>query len=238
MLNGNKIEFFTFVEGLDTICPPVEAKKCLPSWWSKIKRNEGSCPINNIPTVPGSVKKCPAVSDYILNGFIIKCWTDIYIDPTDTLNPTIQPSMTSMPSINRVMESVYNMHLPDKVLEEYPLTIKIQTPWVVRTKKGYSIKASDPFYHFNLDYVCAPGIVDTDVYHNLSVQLMIKSKKPFCIPFGSPLILLQPFKREKFYMKINKDREMAKKLFSYSSLISFCRFSASSLYNKIRKKII
>lgn len=235
MINRTKVEFFTILEGLETICPPVESKKFLPDWWNNIKKSDGTCPVSNIPTVPGSVKKCPAVADYLLSGFIIPCWTDIYIDPSDLNNPTIQPSMSNIPSINRVVETVYNMHLPENVLKEYPLTIKVQTPWIIKTKKRYSIKASDPFYHFNLNYVCVPGIVDTDYYNNLSVQIMIKSREPFVIPFGSPLILIQPFKREKFYIKINKDINQAKRLFTRSSLISFCRFSAASLYNKIRR---
>lgn len=230
------INFHAALEGLEKICPILKSSKHLPEWWKKIDKNEGCNVLSGIPSSPGSVKKCPAITDFILNGFIMNLWTDLYIDPTTYPDPTFEPALQYGPSITINVETSYSYRVPKHVVDEYPHTIKIQSPWLAETTKGYSIYVTDPFYHFNKDFKIVPGIVDTDVYNIITLQVMLKRSKPFVIPFGTPIAHILPFKREKLSFNVLPKSEKSDKMLQYSSLISFSRFSASSLYNFIRKK--
>jgi hypothetical protein len=70
------------------------------------------------------------------------------------------------------------------------------SPWKIITPKGYSTLQLPATYHFNDDFSVMTGIRDTDVYHNLSIQLLIHSpNKEIFIPRGTPLAHYFPYKR-------------------------------------------
>lgn len=233
-----KIEFHNVIKGLDEIYSIKKSSSLLPDWWKKTNPNDGQRFYNGTPLVPGNIKKCPGISDFLLDGHIIPAWTDMFIDPTQP-GPRgdsckIDVAMVSQScTINAFNTSTFREYLPPQIKCDH--IIRIQTPWAIKTSSGHSIQILDPFYFFNTDFVCAPGILDTDAYHSLSVQLMVKSDKPFIIPFGSPLCIVRPFKREKYTSKIFKKNEKGDSLFTKSFFIKSCKFLETSIYNSIRK---
>jgi hypothetical protein len=231
------IQFYPTYRGLEKISPIIKASKCLPSWWKTANKNEDQTFTDGIPDEVGNIKKCPGIADFLLNGFVLRSWTDIVIDPIDDCNCEIRPSI-QLPSVamHTITHSTYKPHLPLHALEKYTHIIKIQTPWLVKTKRGTSVIIDNPYYFFNNNFDCAPGIQDSDIFFSITLQLLIKSKKQFMIPFGTPLAIIRPHKRKKYSCKINQFSKKVEYLLGYSSLISFCKYSSSNMYNMVRQK--
>lgn len=230
------IEFYATYGGLEKICPIVKASKLTPCWWKNADKNANQTFTDGVPDEAGNIKKCPGISDLLLDGFILTSWADMVVDPIDEYNCKIQPSIDIPLAMHTVTHTSYKPHLPAHVLEEYNHVLKIQTPWLVKTKRGHSVYIDNPFYFFNENFICSPGILASDSFFTITLQLLIKSKKRFMIPFGTPLAVIRPFKRKKYKYKINQFSKKAEQLFSYSSLVSFCKFSASVMYNNNRNK--
>lgn len=230
------IEFYSLVDGIEKISPIQKASKLLPSWWKNINVNDNQTFLNSTPINPGNIKKCPGISDFLLDGYILTAWTDIYIDPSDEHICEFKTSI-DLPGaiINQITESVYKPYLSDGALSTYRHALQITPPWLIKTKRGYSIQLQDPFFFFNKEFACSPGIVDTDIIHKVSPVIFIKSDKPFIIPFNTPLAIIKPLKREKLTYNIIPYSRETEKLNMYSNLMSFCKFSTSSIYNLTRK---
>lgn len=65
------------------------------------------------------------------------------------------------------------------------------------------------FYEFDCDFSVFPGIVDTDQYHQINLQVLYHGNgEEIFIKRGTPLAQFIPFKRESFSMQV---RGMSKK---------------------------
>ena len=194
-----EVNFVTTIQGLNLLedCVPKPAKEYIPDWWKKA------------PTVKsekfwggstfGNMKVCPSFSDYFTKGYIVPMWVDsnLYCDSgsKDWRWETADGKFIWSSHGN----SQYLDYVDHKFLNKNSFFIfKIPLPWYVFTTKGYSLYQLPTFFHFNEDFSVVPGVRDTDVYHEINIQLLIHSeKKEIFIPRGTPLAQYIPFKREK-----------------------------------------
>lgn len=232
------IEFWALQEGIEETAPIVPAKEILPEWWKKLS-------IKGVETTDTGLmaqflgekrtaKRCPAIIDFMTHGWVMTMWCDLVIKTIDG-NMMFQYSLPGWDNAGS-MHPNWQMidHLP-KDAPKYLGVFKPGTPWLVKTKPGYSTYHLDPFYFFNPNFDTAPGIQDSDLYHDLNPQMLIK-KEEFIIPKGTPLQIIVPFKREEMKGAIVPVCEKTRWLNQKSHLISFSRFSSANSYNEYRNK--
>jgi len=228
-----EIEFFPTTLEIDKVAPIVPASKFLPKWWTDIDPNKHVNLVNNVPVIRGNIKKCPGVSDFLTKGFILPAWTDFYFCYENGKMKKIS-SLQSHGIIHQPDTSFIDF-LPDNIKFKKPISYKLLTPWLIKTPPGYSSLILNPTFHFNDNFDTMPGILDTDIFHTLSIEILVKESKTFTIPFNTPLCIIVPFKRNKFKYKINLNKAVMEKLSSLSNLISFAKFSSSAMYNYVRR---
>jgi hypothetical protein len=233
-----EVNFITTVPGLNLLedCLPKSAKEYIPEWWKEAptikteKTWEGS--------IPGNMKVCPSFSDYFTKGYIVPMWVDSHLyydsDSGDWKWKTADGKFGWSSHSN----SQYLDYVDHKFLNKDSFFVfKIRLPWYVFTTKGYSLYQLPTFFHFNEDFSVVPGVRDTDVYHEMNVQLLIHSnKKEIFIPRGTPLAQYIPFKREKTKYNIREATQKDLSKISAHDLNLSTRFIVLSSYLKDRKK--
>ena len=213
-----KIEFICDIPELMDIeeCIPRPAKYFIPEWWKNI-------PSANHPLESG-VKECPSFPDFFSQGYIIPMWADSYLrydKETDVWN-TDSNTLTPDFSIHRHQQ--FLNHVSVKMHgNKTNIVFKANSPWNIITPPGYSVFQMPLFYHFNEDYSLLPGIVDTDIHHDMNQQVLYHTdKKEIFIKRGDPFVLYIPFKRTKYDMSVRAANEEDKKrlnrlIFNYST---------------------
>jgi hypothetical protein len=224
------IEFWPTVRGLETITPIVPAKRILPKW---IKDSDDDVKyIDNIPVTQGNIKKCPAVVDFLTEGWVLPMWTDLYINCSET-NIEWKASDDSF-KFDVHPHSQFIDIMPKHLRGKYFWVFKAYSPWLVKTTSGYNIFSLNPFYHFNQNFDTAEGIQYSDVYYDTNPIILIKRLGEFVIPRGTPLAIYYPYKREKIDCKIFPYNEKTKDLLTKKCLITNTMFSSSKSYNTIK----
>jgi len=200
--SDNNIKFYASIDDLEKNkdIVPYSAKKYIPSWWTKIPNQS-----NNWPTI----RRCPAVPDFFNQGYIVPMWTnilihglnkektgiDFYIDNNDRFQKL------SGHDKNQFLEH-HKFRIGDRDIDGI---IKFDSPWHVITPKGWSTLVLPVFYEFYENFTILPGIVDTDIMHQMNhPSLLHCNDKQFSILSGTPLLMYIPFKRTKTNYKIIK----------------------------------
>lgn len=190
--------------------PPIPSKFKLPEWYKKMpiindryntidnfyKENEASSPF--------TVKKCMPVFDYLTSGYLMSYISDVYIDPLKT-EDNINNFIWKTPSSHtNVITGEHNYgQCPVSINGSKYHYIKLGLPWRIKTPPGYSSFIYQPYYQFQNKLNLFPAIVDTDSLDvSFNIPGYINSKEPFNIKAGDPLVVIFPFKREKWKMKI------------------------------------
>ena len=82
-----------------------------------------------------------------------------------------------------------------KEFEEQPF--KWNSPWLIKTPKGYSTLFTHPLNHFDLPFITMSGIVDTDSYTMpINFPFILRSDFEGIIPKGTPIAQIIPIKRD------------------------------------------
>jgi hypothetical protein len=109
--------------------------------------------------------------------------------------------------------------------------LKLFCPWYFSTPKGYGLSFRDAFYHHRRDIRLLPGMVETDIWHEVNfpfefTQDITNKETKFIVEAGEPLMIVTPYKKEqniklninsyneKFYYLQNKNTS---KIFSLSN---------------------
>ena len=80
------IQVWSRIEGLTSVEPVKEAHHFLPDWWLRasmwqnpevLKKNKETD--NNINN-KGTIRRCPAVPEFMSMGFVVPLWTDVRIE--------------------------------------------------------------------------------------------------------------------------------------------------------------
>jgi hypothetical protein len=186
---GSKIEFITFVQGLESIeeCRPKPAKNFIPQWFKDIPSNE-----------PKTVKFCPSFPDYFSMGYVLPMWTDVKLQ----FNSEKQEWVWNTPSDQFLVEEHGNSQFIDYVKPSHQgvdgqFVFKMVCPWRIVTPPGWSVLQLPLFYNFNKEFSVLPGVIDTDIHHYINQQVLYHGNgKEIEIIRGTPLALYIPFKRE------------------------------------------
>ena len=225
---SDKIQFISTVEGLESIqeCLPRPAKHFIPKWFKDIPN-----------TANMTVKVCPSFPDYFSQGYILPMWSDVQIvyngqdwawqTPTDKFP-------WSMHSNDQFLDYVHPSFNGDGA----QFVFKAVCPWRIVTPPGWSVLQLPLFYHFNKDYSVLPGIIDTDIHHEINQQVLYHGNgKEVIIKCGDPFVLYIPFKRsDKLKHEIRYQTSEDYKRFDKDTLLFRQSFAPNGVYRKLQRK--
>jgi hypothetical protein len=215
---------------------PKPAIKYIPDWW----RQTPHVPQDVFASNPfgGNVKNCPSFPDYFSQGIIIPMWVDSVISYDEETEEWGWKTSNANFSWGFHPKEQYSKYVDHVYLGDRPKAVfKANSPWRIITKKGYSVLQLPVFYHFNKDFTVLPGVVDTDMAHQINPTVLFMSdKKDIFIPRGTPLVQYIPFKREDLSLEVRDSTEQDNILFSQLQLESSVQFPGSKFYINKRKK--
>lgn len=227
----SKIQFVSQVEGLEKMeeLLPKPSKFFIPDWFKTIPSNN-----NGITTV----KKCPSFPDYFSQGYIIPMWADTTMSfDKDLMQYRINHSN---------MFPEWSMHgngqLVDFVTPTFngsnaEFVFKAICPWRIITEPGWSVLQLPLFYHFNKDWSILPGVIDTDIHHEINQQVLYHgSGEEIKITRGEPFVMYVPYKREKHKMEVRYQNEKDRKKFRNMDLNFSSKMIGSGLYRSMQRK--
>ena len=200
----------------------------LPEWYKKTDSFIGGKVEAEGGNLNLTLKKCIPVLDAISQGYIIKLWTDVYVERKN--NSVSYHFSVQRGDVPRAVEG--------HALEQAPLypikdcydksILKWINPWHIKTPKGYSVLFTTP-NHRDLPFEIMEGVVDTDTFP-LTVNFPFFIKKDFegIIPHGTPIAQVIPFKRESWKTKIGEHDE--------NEYLSLNNFHDSYFMNRYKKK--
>jgi hypothetical protein len=222
------IQFISTVEGLETIeeVLPKPAKTFIPQWWKDIPSN-----------MPNTVKGCPSFPDYFSQGFIMPMWMNSKLSYDKDKDFW---SAESSDALDR-----WWIHRNEQALDYVKMNIqgadasfvfKASCPWMIITPPGYSVIQLPLFYHFNKDFSVLPGVIDTDIHHEVNQQVLYHGDgKDVIIKRGDPFALYVPFERKKYDYSISTQTEDQKKMF-YSMWLNLATKQFSGVYREMQRR--
>jgi len=186
-----KITWWSTIEGLEKVVPVLPAKEVIPDWWTRVERM-----IDRNVDNKGTVRNCPAIPEYITQGFVVPLWCDVHIniehDKFEWKSPEKMFSFSSHADVQ------YRDWLPKHVRDNTSMVLKPNCPWRVKTPPGWSVWQLPMHYHFNQFFETQPGIIWSDIHHEINQQLLMKKYGQFTIPRGTPLAMYVPYERKKY----------------------------------------
>jgi len=184
--------------------PILPASKSGQEWWKNMKPTfpiERKIAENKFVTEKSNTfKYCPGVFDFINCGYMVRWIHDVefYIGTNGSVSwvlPPLIPASTIHPHIKEQVDGC-----PFYSGEGAEVIIKVKTPFLIETPKGWSVLFCKPFYEFNDNFDQCWGILDADQKpiscHEINIFFRFNSKdKVIKFKAGEPLIQLIPFKR-------------------------------------------
>jgi hypothetical protein len=207
-MTANTIEFKCYDPGATELYPPVPASKIIPDWYKQIPNTiQHGTEKHDVPTI----KRCMPVLDYMTTGYVIRhaYQTDFKI----TKENGIQHTEFKCPQEEYVQAHPYEQ-CPVHMNGSKHNYLKFSQPWLVKTPPGYSCMFFQPHYNLNEDYVLFPSVVDTDK-HDDSVNFVGYAKRDFVVNPGDPMVIVFPFKREDWQMKITQEDYLGKTVYAH-----------------------
>lgn len=185
------------------------SNKFIPNYFSDMPRNYEKDESNKIG-YNKTAKNCPSFTDVFNEGYVIPSPCDIwlYSKGNDWRWETAKP----FDFINIVEHSDNQLtdYLPSTNIKHI---FKINNMWDVITPKGWSVRQIPMVYHFNPHWYVSYGVIDTDKYHEVNIQILFTSERDeVFISQGEPLCYIVPFERKKFNMKIEEYSSIEKTL--------------------------
>ena len=190
--------------------PIVPAINGLPKWYKDKKAyGEEQRPFDR---GHGTVKACPAMFDSMTLGYILPLWTDLYVEPSYDAEFGTVPNFTWGGLVaggqGGKLLTQFNLEttrgMPGVDQTGVP-AYKINSPWTLRTPKGYSTLYIAPLNNKNILMEPISGIIHTDVYsHFINIPFIWTGPADFegVIKRGTPLLQLIPFKREECELEL------------------------------------
>jgi hypothetical protein len=195
-----KVIWWSTVDQLENTVPILPLSRFYPDWFKSMKA-----------TLPdefsrgGTVKDCPSFIDLFSNGFVVPLWTDVLLKVEDEKYEWHCPSKQFNFTSHGAQQ--FKHHLPEHVKDSVKLVFKPDCPWRLKTPPGYSTWQFPMFYHYNPVFEVLPGIIRTDVHHEINQQMIIKQDGEHKLARGTPLAIYVPFKREKLPYEIRNSND-------------------------------
>jgi hypothetical protein len=206
----------------------IDNSSKMPVWWKNIKRGNGS------------LSSCHGVVDYLKNGFTMPMWADIefsYINDSWAAFYDLDTPYGNFGIDEFSYDQVGECPATDVREIKNSSFIKLQTPWAIKTPKGWSCLILPALWEPRSDYSIMPGVVNTDYYHHINVIINPTTKENFEINFKDNLIHIIPFKRQKNLKHIWGDDSVYSVLWHKSYGKVFKSINTRGLYRKCQKEI-
>jgi len=194
---GNDIiEFYTSDDLYGSIPEPVEAAKCVPDWFKKLKPFVGRSR-EGFPEP--TAKRCLPLLDAMTHGYIIPLQGDIHVISNHDLS-VIKANERNRDALF-LMDGHPSFQVDSAawpVQKQHPL--KFINKWRIKTRPGWSVLFTAPLNHIGMPFTILSGVVDSDKYHrevNFPAIWHVPNYDG-TLKAGMPLAQVIPFKREKF----------------------------------------
>lgn len=200
--SNDVIEFYCHPNLNGVIPEPRAAVKSFPEWYKTLApldytgRDSFNGPIM-------TAKKCFPIIDAMALGYTMPLCGDLQVTTNDTLS---EIKLHHPPSSLKVAEFHNLKQVGGRSYPGYPgQPVKFINHWVIKTKPGWSTLFISPINHFNRDFTCIGGLVDTDTYPKEVNFPAVWHTPNFddIIPAGTPLVTAIPIKRNSFNKKPN-----------------------------------
>jgi len=230
------ISFISMVDGLSSIpdAQPRPAKHFVPDWWKNlaVERPTQDFQKHNA----GNVRNCPSFPDYFSQGFILPMWTDTLLKYDNEYSFQWEVAGSQFGWSTHANNQFLNHANPTVEGKQGQFIFKALCPWRVVTKPGYSVLQLPLFYNFNEDFTVLPGIIDTDIHHEINQQVLIfSSNKLITINRGDPFVAYIPFKREKHSFDVRDATAEDRSVQNNLDLIMATKFPGAKQYSQKRK---
>jgi hypothetical protein len=204
-----KIKFspaFNFVDSLD-IDMPLPGKKFIPNWYKNlspyISKNHKNV-LSRLPnlsniTLNMTSKMCVPMIDSMTSGYIITMPCDVqFVDPNLYGHRVIWNDLPwQVISTHSEKETSGFNPFNSNIFESS--AYKFNGLWNIETPKGYSLLYTHPFWNYNVPFLTATGIVDSDIYsERINIPFFIKKDFFGIIEKDTPIAQIIPIKREKW----------------------------------------
>ena len=206
-----EIKFWSIVPGLEEIVPPEPMKNHIPSWFKTMPRDI----VPDALLHPGTAKRCPSFVDYFSQGYVISLWCDLAITINKDRSYKVYSPEDAFRFENHGDEQFLD-HVPNREHFDLSMVLKAHCPWRAITPPGYSVLQLPLFYNFDKTFTVAPGVIWTDIHHEINQQMIFTGYGDFFLPRGTPLAVYIPFKREKYEVEICKNNSTLEHLNSVS----------------------
>ena len=214
----NIIEFVGPDEFKHALSEPKPAVNFMPKWYKNLSaymdgdENKVGFKILNDGTFEGhtsmTAKKCVPLQDAFSTGYIIPLWADLLITVDNPYDKGLEePSYVQFNWSNN-WEAI-SSHSADQLGKDFPWprpidempggrAWKMNNPWVIKTKPGYSCIFTTPFNRPELKIQPLTGIVDTDQYQSrINFPFVFDAPSgEHVVEAGTPLVQVIPFKRQ------------------------------------------
>lgn len=221
------IEFISTTYGLDQVedALPRPAKNFLPNWWKEM-------PSGN------TVKNCPSFPDFFSQGYIVPMWADSVLAHDKEHDVTIKQTCPVVPQWQEHPAYQFLDHVKAKTQGvDASFVFKANCPWRVITPPGWSVMQLPLFYHFDNDFSVLPGIIDTDIHHEINQQVLYHGNgKKVEIKRGTPLALYVPFERKKIEYVVRYQNEQDHKKLMFSSMNLLTKLPGNGRYRDMQRK--
>ena len=192
-----KIEWWSDIEGLPGVVPIETSSNFIPKWWTNMPmwQNDDVKEANTKNNIvnKGTVRRCPAIPEFMGMGFTVPLWCDLEVNIFDDGG-----YKWNTPSGTFTFGNHGASQLGDWVPKHSSptLILKPNCPWRVRTPPGVSMLQLPMFWHFNPNFTVAPGVIWTDIHHEINQQMMFHKKGRIRLERGTPLAQYIPIRRE------------------------------------------
>lgn len=232
------ISFISDIPGLSSIeeCRPKPSVKYLPRWFKDIPRFDDE-------TGESTIKQCPGLSDYFSEGFVVPMWSDTSLNYSKELDSWSVKSGAVSGSFGK--SAMWDVHNNSQFLKhtnyffldkEATFVFKAISPWRVVTKPGWSVYQLPLLYHFNQNFSVMPGVIDTDIHHEINQQVLyFGNNDNVLIKRGTPLALYIPFERKNVDFSVRDQNENDKKRFEVNDINFMTKFPSAGAYRHMQK---
>ena len=186
-----KIHWWSVIDGVDKVTPILPAKEFVPDWWKRVERF-----INKNHDQKGTVRNCPSFPEYINQGFVVPLWCDLHLKIEHDKYEWQSPD--KMFSFSSHGDEQFRDYLPQHMKDNTSIVLKPACPWRVKTPPGWSVWQLPMTYHYNPIFETLPGIIWSDIHHEINQQMLMKQYGEFVIKRGTPLAMYVPYERNKY----------------------------------------
>ena len=223
------ISFYCHPSHYGVIPEPIAANKCIPDWWKKVPPNVQN-KRDDFGDHSMTAKKCLPMLDIMSLGYVIPLQSDLQVITNadcSIIKIHTHPEF-KIGSFHDIAQLGGKNISPSK-----GDAIKFTNYWVIKTAPGWSTMFIPPPNHFNPNFTCFSGLVDTDKYPKEVNFPAIWHTPNFDgkVPAGTPLVNVIPIKRNSFPKKPNV-RKMKDSEFNEIERIQKTQHSRSHYYTQ------